>query len=167
MVLDYKLKAIPVINNKNHLVGVVPYPAIINIFHNEFREDILKSGGIHHHIREIEDITTSAKRLIKARLPSLIVGLLESLLAAYVIRGFEDILSSYLALAASIPMIVYLSDAVGTQSQTLIVRLIALEPNFSFQNYMSRELKIGSILGITLGVIHSLQLFLLIGSQLI
>ena len=86
MVLDYKLKAIPVINNKNHLVGVVPYPAIINIFHNEFREDILKSGGIHHYIREIEDITTSAKRLIKARLPSLIVGLLESLLVAYVMR---------------------------------------------------------------------------------
>ncbi|HJU59261.1 MAG TPA: hypothetical protein VJ583_05895 [Nitrososphaeraceae archaeon] len=40
-------------------------------------------------------------------------------MAAYVIRGFEDILSSYLALAAFIPMIVYLSDAVGTQSQTL------------------------------------------------
>lgn len=91
--------------------------------------------------------------MIKARLPSLIIGLLGGLLAAYVVRGFEDILSSYLALAAFIPVIVYLSDAVGTQSQTLIVRMIALEPNFSFRNYMSREIKIGSILGITLGVI--------------
>lgn len=153
LVLDHELKAIPVVNNENHLVGVVPYRAIINIFHNEFREDILKSGGIHHHIKEIEDITTPAKRLIKARLPSLIIGLFGGLLAAYVVRGFEDILSSYLTLAAFIPVIVYLSDAVGTQSQTLIVRMIALEPNFSFRNYMSREIKIGSILGITLGVI--------------
>jgi magnesium transporter len=160
LVLDHELKAIPVVNNENHLVGVVPYRAIINIFHNEFREDILKSGGIHHHIKEIEDITTPAKRLIKARLPSLIIGLVGGLLAAYVVRGFEDILSSYLTLAAFIPVIVYLSDAVGTQSQTLIVRMIALEPNFSFRNYMSREIKIGSILGITLGVILFTVIFI-------
>lgn len=160
LVLDHELKAIPVVNNENHLVGVVPYRAIINIFHNEFREDILKSGGIHHHIKEIEDITTPAKRLIKARLPSLIIGLFGGLLAAYVVRGFEDILSSYLTLAAFIPVIVYLSDAVGTQSQTLIVRMIALEPNFSFRNYMSREIMIGSILGITLGVILFIVVFI-------
>ena len=160
LVLDHELKAIPVVNNENHLVGVVPYRAIINIFHNEFREDILKSGGIHHHIKEIEDITTPAKRLIKARLPSLIIGLFGGLLAAYVVTGFEDILSSYLTLAAFIPVIVYLSDAVGTQSQTLIVRMIALEPNFSFRNYMSREIKIGSILGITLGVILFIVVFI-------
>jgi magnesium transporter len=160
LVLDHELKAIPVVNNENYLVGVVPYRAIINIFHNEFREDILKTGGIHHHIKEIEDVTTPAKRLIKARLPSLIIGLVGGLLAAYVVRGFEDILSSYLTLAAFIPVIVYLSDAVGTQSQTLIVRMIALEPNFSFRNYMSREIKIGSILGITLGVIIFIVVFI-------
>ena len=121
---------------------------------------------MHSHIKEIEDITTPAKRLIKARLPSLIIGLFGGLLAAYIVRDFEDILSSYLALAAFIPVIVYLSDAIGTQSQTLIVRMIALEPNFSFRNYISRELKIGSILGMTLGA-YFLQLFLSVGSQLI
>jgi magnesium transporter len=47
------------------------------------------------------------------------------------VTGFDQVLSSYIALAAFIPVMVYLSDAVGTQSQTLIVRMIALEPEFS------------------------------------
>ena len=51
-------------------------------------------------------------------------------------------------LASFIPVMIYLSDAIGTQSQTLIVRIIALEPTFSVKRYLARELKVGGILGI-------------------
>jgi magnesium transporter len=43
---------------------------------------------------------------------------------------------------------IYLSDAIGTQSQTLIVRMIALEPAFSVKRYLVREVKVGGVLGI-------------------
>jgi magnesium transporter len=71
------------------------------------------------------------------------------LLAAYIVTGFEQVLSSYLALAAFIPIMVYLSDAVGTQSQTLVVRMLALEPTFLFKKYLAREIKVDGVLGIT------------------
>lgn len=75
----------------------------------------MKSGGIHHHIKEIEDITTPVSRLVRARTPSLVLGLIGGLVAAYIVNGFENILSSYFVLASFIPVIIYLSDAIGTQ----------------------------------------------------
>ena len=155
LVLQYRLKSIPVVDSENRLIGVVPYDAIVKIFHHEFREDILKSGGIHHYIKEIEDITTSASRLVRARILPLVLGLIGGLVAAYIVNGFENILSSYFVLASFIPVMIYLSDAIGTQSQTLIVRMIALEPEFSIKRYLARELKVGAVLA----VIFALLLF--------
>jgi len=153
LVLKHDLKAIPVVDRQHHLKGVVPYHAILKVFHHEFREDILRSGGIHHHLKEIEEISTPAAKLVRARLPSLGLGLLGGLFAAYMVTGFDQVLSSYIALAAFIPVMVYLSDAVGTQSQTLIVRMIALEPEFSLRKYMTRELKIGGFLGMIFAIL--------------
>jgi magnesium transporter len=76
LVLKHDLKAIPVVDGQNHLKGFVPYHTILKVFHHEFREDILKSGGIQHHIKEIEELTTPASNLVRARLPSLGLGLL-------------------------------------------------------------------------------------------
>jgi magnesium transporter len=147
LALKNDLKSVPVVDKENHLLGVIPHDIILDIFHHEFREDILSSGGIHHKMKEIEEITTPVSRLLKARLPSLVIGLLGGLIAALVVGRFEDVLSSYLILAAFMPVIIYLSDAVGTQSQTLIVRMISTEPGFSLKRYISREIKIGASLG--------------------
>jgi magnesium transporter len=75
LVLKYKLKSIPVVDSENCLIGVVPYEAIVKINHHEF-QDILKSGGIHHYIKEIEDMATPVSRLVRARIPSLVLGLI-------------------------------------------------------------------------------------------
>jgi magnesium transporter len=156
LVLKNALKAIPVVDKQNRILGVVPYDTILTIFHHEFREDIMKSAGIHHTIKEIEDLATPTSKLVRARLPSLILGLIGGLISAYIVSGFEQTLSSYLALAAFIPVLVYLSDAVGTQSQTLTVRMIAIDPKFSVRRYLTREIKIGG----TLGIIFAILLFM-------
>jgi magnesium transporter len=145
LVLEYKLKSIPVVDSENRLIGLVPYDAIVKIFHHEFREDdVLESGCIHHYIKEIEDITTPVSRLVRAKIPSLVLGLI----GAFILNGFENILSSFFVLASLIPVMIYLSDTIGTQSQTLVVRMIALEPAFSVKRYLAREVKVGGILGI-------------------
>ncbi|WKT57869.1 magnesium transporter [Candidatus Nitrosotenuis chungbukensis] len=146
--LKHGLMTIPVVDNEKHLMGVIPHNAILSIFHHEAREDFLRFGGIHHEIKEeIESLKTPATRLVRARLPSLFIGLLGGLIAAAIISNFESFLNEYLILASFIPVIVYLSDAIGTQSQTLVVRMLALEPNFSLRRYMFREIIIGSFLG--------------------
>ncbi len=152
LALKYGFWSIPVVDNENHLLGVITHQTILSIFHHEVREDVLRSSGIHHKIKEIESLQTPASRLVKARLPSLFIGLLGGLVAAAIISNFESFLNKYIILASFIPVIVYLSDAVGTQSQTLVIRMIALEPNFSLRRYMLREIKIGSLLGLIFAV---------------
>jgi magnesium transporter len=139
--------SIPVVDKEKHLLGVIPHKTILSIFHHKVREDVLRSGGIHHKIKEIESLETPVSRLVRARLPSLFIGLIGGLVAAAIISNFESFLNEYIVLASFIPVIVYLSDAIGTQSQTLIIRMIALEPNFSLRRYLFREIKIGSFLG--------------------
>lgn len=146
--LKHGLTAIPVVDNEKHLIGVIPHNTILSIFHHEAREDLFRFGGIHPKIKdEIESLKTPAARLVRARLPSLFIGLLGGLIAAAIISNFESFLNEYVILAAFIPVIVYLSDAIGTQSQTLVVRMLALEPNFSLRRYMFREITIGAFLG--------------------
>ena len=152
LALKHGLKAIPVVDKDKHLIGIVTHKTILSIFHHEFREDILRSGGVHH-IKEIESVDTPVRKLVKARFPSLFLGLFGGLIAASIVTSFEGLLNSYIVLASFIPVIVYLTDAVGTQSQTLVVRLIAMEPKFSLHKYLFRELKIGVILGASFAIL--------------
>jgi magnesium transporter len=94
--------------------------------------------------------------MIKSRLPWLILGVFGGTVAASVISGFEEVLSQVLALAAFIPVLVYMSDAVGTQSEALIIRSIALEPKLPLKSYIIREFKIAAALALICGILISL-----------
>jgi magnesium transporter len=152
LALKHGLRSIPVVDKENHLLGIITRKTILSIFNHETRKDILSLGGVHHKIKEIESLDTPVTRLVKARLPSLFIGLLGGLVAAAIITNFESFLNEYIVLASFIPVIVYLSDAIGTQSQILVIRMLALEPKFSFQRYLSRELKIGALLGLIFAI---------------
>ncbi len=73
------------------------------------------------------------------------------IMAASVISLFEDLLSSFIALASFIPVMVYMSDAAGTQSEALIIRSLALDPDLSFKTYLIREFKVGIFLALFSG----------------
>ncbi|NOJ28476.1 MAG: hypothetical protein DA330_10755 [Nitrososphaera sp.] len=174
LALKHGLKAIPVVDGNRHLIGIVTHGMLLSIFHHELHEDIFRAGGVHH-VKEIESIETPVNKLVRARFPSLLLGLIGGLMAASIVTSFEGILNSYIVLASFIPAIVYLTDAVGTQSQTLVVRLIATEPKFSHGKYLFREIKIGLVLGGSFSALlfvagvfgwGSLDLAIIIGSSI-
>lgn len=151
LALRHGLRSIPVVDNEHRLVGVITHKSILSIFNHEFRKDLFQSSGIRH-AKEVESLDTPMSKLVKVRFPSLLLGLVGGLLAATIVTSFEEILNSYIVLASFIPVIVYLTDAVGTQSQTLVVRLLATEPGFSVFRYLVREVKIGLLLGLIFAV---------------
>lgn len=91
--------------------------------------------------------------LIEHRIPWIIIGLLGGLVATVVVSKFEAILSADVRLAFFIPVIVYLSDAVGTQTETIYVRELS-ERKVNFLKYIFKE----SIIGFSLGIISGLLL---------
>ncbi len=159
LALKHEIKAIPIVDKENHFLGVVQYDDILKIFNKETQEDLLKFAGIHAK-KEFDIIRASTKEIVKARMPWLLLGLLGGIAAASIVGFFEKILSSYIILALFIPVLVYMSDAIGTQSETLIVRSIALDPKLSLAAYLKREFFSAAILSLVCGI------FLLVASAI-
>ncbi len=154
LALSSGLKAIPVIDRQRKLLGIVPYDTILRIFNQEVREDIFKFGGIFHRVgKEFTTIKSSARVMIKTRLPWLIIGVFGGIIAASIVTSFEYVLEVMLALAAFTPVLAYLSGAVGAQSQTLAVRSMALDPKLSIRSYFIREFVVSFSLASTCGLL--------------
>ncbi len=108
-----------------------------------------------------DDIKEPVRILIGHRLPWLILGLLGGILTTFIVSRFELILASDLRLAFFIPIIVYMSDAIGTQTETIYIRHIK-ESGADFFKYMIKEsllgLGLGLIFGVTIGLIANFWL---------
>src|SRR3989344_4219260 len=76
--------------------------------------------------------------LIEHGVPWLLFGLLGGLLATVIVSKYEAILSADIRLAFFIPIIVYLSDAIGTQTETIYVRELS-ERKINFLKYILKE----------------------------
>ncbi len=143
LALKHDIKAIPIVDKGMKLLGVVPYNRILDIFNEEIHEDALHFGGVFVKAgREYTLEKASVLSIVKRRLPWLIIGVLGGAVVASVVTSFEDVLSELLVLAAFTPVLAYLSDAVGTQSETLLIRGMALNPKLSFSKHVSKELKV-------------------------
>ena len=154
LAIEHRLKEIPIVDSDNHFLGVVPYDVILNILNQEHVEETLRTAGIHKFQDAGQNIVSaSAGTLVKKRLPWLLVGLGGSAVAALVIGFFENEIKSQILLAAFIPAVTYIADAVGTQSETIFVRNVALEKNFSIIRYLKREVIVGFILSSILALV--------------
>lgn len=102
----------------------------------------------------VDDITRiKPLKSLKHRLPWLIVGLIGGLLAAGIISSFEKTLKENLELALFIPLIVYMSDAVGTQMESFAIRDLSLHQNLNFKKYFMKQLTIVSLIALVMGVL--------------
>lgn len=111
--------------------------------------------------RYANDATESVPLLLRIRLPWLILGLLLSLGTAAVVSRFEDVLSVDARVAFFMPLIVYVSDAVGTQTATIYIRNLG-KRQAKFKVYILKEfmlgLSIGAIFGIIAGTVTNMWL---------
>lgn len=152
LAIKYNLKAIPIIEKDGSFSGIVSSDTILNILHEAHIEDILYSVGISPIKDGAKTIITAPTFLyFKKRLPWLLVGLAGGIMAAFIVGFFENALKTQLILALFIPLIVYMADAVGAQTQTLYIRSIALEQTLSLRRYILREVKVGLALALSLG----------------
>jgi magnesium transporter len=115
--------ALSVVDQAGRFVGIIPPHRLIAVLLQEHDEDIARLGGFMKsssaaRLASVEPL----RRRFWHRLPWLLLGLAGALLAADIVGWFETELQEKLLLAFFIPGIVYLADAVGTQTETVVVR---------------------------------------------
>lgn len=173
--LKHNIKAIPVVDVEDKLLGVVASDTILQVLNDENIEDLLHSAGIALSDRSIFDSKGASVKLhVKKRLPWLVVGLFGGLVAALIISFFEEAIRAQIVLVAFIPAIVYIADAAGNQTQILFIRTLALERHLDFKKYAIKELRVVSILAVFLGLgfalagflwAHSVQVAIIVGTS--
>jgi len=152
--LHHKISAVPVIDKNQILLGVVPPDVILSILHSEHTEDFLRLAGVHaFRDPSVNIINASALVHITKRLPWLLLGLGGGLAAAVIVRSYENVLQQEIILAAFIPSIVYLADAVGTQTETLFIRSLAIDPHMNLGKYIRREAVVSVVIAAVMGSI--------------
>jgi magnesium transporter len=145
--------AVPITDAEGRFLGALPPRAIMAILREEHLEDLHRLVGIWRSSERAETAMREppAARL-RHRLPWLAVGLAGSILATQVVSGFEATLSRNVALAFFIPLLVYLADAVGTQTETVAVRGLSLS-GLGLRALLLGEAGAGLLIGAVLGLL--------------
>lgn len=151
LALKNNLKAVPVVDKKGKFLGVVSSDTILNILHSENVEDFLKMAGIRSSFQKISK--GSCFYLAKVRIPWLILGLLGGILAARITVFFETPLKDYFVLTSFIPLMLYLSSATGTQTETLFIRSLVINDKPNFLKYLLKEIATGILMALVLAVL--------------
>lgn len=143
--------AVPVVDRGGHLQGVVPPHALMEILRREHVEDLHRMAGIRRETAQARQaIEAPPVRRTRDRLPWLLLGLAGSVLATGVVTTFEAALQAKIALAFFVPAIVYLADAIGTQSEAIAVRGLSLS-HAPMRELVWGEMRTGLLIGAALG----------------
>jgi magnesium transporter len=133
-------------------VGVIPPHRLLAVLLSEHEEDLSRLSGFTRGTALARASSEEpVERRFRHRLPWLLVGLFGALLAADFVGWFEAQLQHKVMLAFFIPGIVYLADAVGTQTETVVVR--GLSVGVAMRRMIARELLAGIAIGLALAVV--------------
>ena len=161
IVTKYNLSVVPVVNNKNRILGIITNDDIIHVINEEYTEDMYHMGGVDSE----ETLESPALESVKRRLPWLVINLFTAFLASSVINLFSDTISQMVALAAAMPIVAGMGGNAGTQTVTIVVRSLALgEVDWGDWHGIVKEIGTGLINGLITGVVAALALFLMYGN---
>jgi magnesium transporter len=152
--------ALAVTDDKNILLGIVTIDDVLWIASEEFTEDIQKIGGTEALDEPYLDV--SIPKLVKKRVGWLVILLLGEMLTATAMQYFEAEIEAATVLALFIPLIMSSGGNSGSQASTLIIQAMALgELTIAdWWTVMRREIVAGFLLGLVLGAIGFLRIFL-------
>ena len=153
LALHHGVDALPVVDAEGCALGVMPSQALMHVLRREHVADLHVLAGIQRETAKarhaIEDPPLPS---LRHRLPWLLVGLAGSAVATATMAGFESTFSRQLAVAFFVPGIVYLADAIGTQSEAIAVRGLSLTRS-GIAHLLGAELRTGMLIGASLGVL--------------
>ncbi len=166
MLLKYDLIALPVVDEFEHLLGIVTHDDAMEILQEESTEDIEKIAGIGGEQSEETYLNTTVANHFRRRAGWLTGLAFVSILSGYVMMRFGTVLSEVFLLALFLPMVVAAGGNTGGQASTMVIRAMSLgeiEPGTAWR-VAWKELRTGFFLGGLLGLcMAAFALFILPG----
>lgn len=152
--------ALPVIDAKGVLVGIVTIDDILQQSHEEDTEDIQKAAGMA--ALEEPYLEAPFSELMQKRMGWLVFLFLGEMFTATALAFFEEEISKAVVLALFIPLILSSGGNTGSQASTLVTRSLALgEVKLrDWWRVFRREIYSGLFLGTVLGLMGFIRVAL-------
>ncbi|MDR2835994.1 MAG: magnesium transporter [Bacteroidales bacterium] len=155
---DYDRVALPVVDGKGILLGIVTIDDVMDVAEEESTEDFHRFGGAEG--LDLSYTKTSLFELIRKRASWLVLLFFGEMLTASAMGFFEGQIQKVIALALFIPLVISSGGNSGSQAASLIIRSLALE-ELKLKNWwtvMKKELLTGFFLGLILGIIGFIRI---------
>ncbi len=165
---DYSEDSIPVLDNNNHMLGVITSQSIIEVVDDAMGEDYARLAGLTAE----EDLKEPLKESMKKRLPWLIVLLFLGMLVSTVVGVFEGVVSQLTLIMCFQSLILDMAGNAGTQSLAVTIRVLMDETLTTKQKFglVGKEIRVGFMNGLILGSVSfaflGLYIFLMKGRTL-
>ena len=158
--IEHGESSLALVDGEGRFVGLLPAHPMLGVLIDEHEEDLARLGGYLVGSRQARSAAEEAigQRLVH-RLPWLLVGLVGAMASAVLVGAFDDELDANVLLAFFIPGLVYMAAAVGTQTQTVLIR--AMAAGVTARAVLRRELLTGLVVGLIIGI--AFVVFALIG----
>ncbi len=148
--IEHHESSVAVEDDHGRLLGLIPPHLMLQVLLTEHDEDMARLAGLVQGPDEGVAVASVLHRWM-LRMPWLLVGLAGAIGTALVVGSFEERLSRNIIVAFFVPMLVYLADAAGTQTVTVVVRSLSLQQHPS--RMIGRELLTGLLVGATLAAL--------------
>lgn len=154
IVSKYDLLAVPVVDYDERLLGIITVDDVIDVLEQEATEDIYHLAGAGE-IEGVELTEAKVNKIVRMRLPWLLISMIGGVISGSVIGVYEDTLEAIVMLAIFIPVIMDMGGNVGTQSSTIYVRGLATGEIDKEREwaYFFREVQIGGVMGVVCGIL--------------
>ncbi len=147
----YDFLSLPVVDSENRLVGIITVDDILDIVEEETTEDFHKMAAIQ--LPEERYFRAGYFKQLSGRVGWLFILVLAATISGKVLQQYSLALSSIIALAYFIPMLMGAGGNIGSQSSTLVIRALATGELALGQwwKVLVREACAGCVIGFVLG----------------
>lgn len=136
---------LPVVDAQQKLVGVISADNALRVVEEEAIDDLAKVIGTSAE----EVYTKSIFKILKHRMPWLMVSIASGLFCAFISNLFQQNIGTLIVLFMFVPVVLGVSESTGVQGATIVVQNIAIG-NVSFKDLGSlflREVSVGILIG--------------------
>jgi magnesium transporter len=158
--VSHQYMALPVVDDELRMKGIITYDDIVDVVQKETTEDIQKLGGMQ--ALDAPYFKTHFLSMVRKRAGWLMVLFVGEMFTATAMASYEHQIAKAVVLAMFIPLIISSGGNSGSQASTLIIRSLAIREIRlrDWWRVMFRELGAGLVLGICLGSLGFLRVFI-------
>jgi magnesium transporter len=151
LVQRYHLFGIPVVDEQDHLLGMVTTDAVLEAVQEEASEDFAVAVGTAAE----DSVHVPVRRSIRHRLPWIAFDVVISCTVVIAITRFDSVIAAFVVLAALMPLVARIGGDAGAQTLAVVIRGLATDDiqRGDVRRVLIRETTIGLFDGLIIGLL--------------